>query len=93
MRRTDGSLDFLETKFNRRCDGWSIHFQTSYNEPEDISKVNTCRGAIYEVKTDSFWRSVKNCESRSVEGKKKKPVMPTRIVNNPSYGTVEIATN
>ena len=88
MRRTDGSLDFLETKFNRRCDGWSIHFQTPYNEPED-SKVNTCRGAIYELKTDSFWCSDKNWKSRSVEGTKKKPIMPTKIVNNPSYGMVE----
>ena len=84
MRGTDGSHDFFETKFNRRCDGWSIHFQTPYDEPED-SKINTCREAIYELEADSFWYSVKNWKSRGVEGMMKKPIMPTRTVNNPSY--------
>jgi hypothetical protein len=84
MRGTGRSHDFFETKFNRRCDGWSIDFQTSYNEPE-YSKVNTCREAIYELEADSLWYSVKNWESRGVEGIMKKPIMPTRTVNNPSY--------
>ena len=84
MRGTDGSHNFFETKFNSRCDGWSILFQTPNNEPED-SKINTCREPIYELETDSFWYSVKNRESRGVEGTMKKPIMPMRIVNNPSY--------
>jgi hypothetical protein len=85
MRGTDRSQDFFETEFNGRCNVWSIHFQAPNNEPDH--KVNTCKEVIYELETDSFWYSVKNLESRGVEGTKKKPVMPTRIVNNPSYGS------
>ena len=88
MKGTDWSHDLFDTKFNRRCDGWSIDFQTPYNEPED-SKVNTCRETIYELEADSFWCSAKNLESRGVEGIKNKLVNPTRIVNNPSYEVVE----
>ena len=36
----------------------------------------------------SFWCSVKNRESRGVEGTMKKQIMPTRIVNDPSYTEV-----
>ena len=36
----------------------------------------------------SFWCSVKNRESRGVEGTMKKQIMPTRTVSNPSYTEV-----
>jgi hypothetical protein len=40
---------------------------------------------IYKFeKTDSFCDSVKNLESRGVEGTMKKPIMPTTIENSPS---------
>ena len=47
-----------------------------------------CKKAIYKLEVDSFWYSVKNCESWGVEGTRKKPTMLRRTVNNPSYESV-----
>jgi hypothetical protein len=86
MRRNDRSHDFFEAKFNSRCDEWSILFQTPHYEPED-SKVNTYKKTTYELEADSFWYSVKKWELRGEEDRKKKPIAPTKTVNNPSYGS------
>ena len=48
-----------------------------------------CAGRCNLMKgAHSFWCSVKNRESRGVEGMMKKQIMPTRTVNNPSYTEV-----
>ena len=51
---------------------------------------------VYELEreTDFFWYSVKNLESRGVEGTRKRAVIPTRTVNKPSYESgLKIVTN
>ena len=88
MGRSDGSQDFFGSESINRFDGWPIPFQALYHGARDSKvSISRCRG-VCELGiggTNSFWTSVKNRESRSVEGTRKKLITPMRNESNPSY--------
>jgi len=77
-------------EFVRGMDGRSVAFQSFHDDTmqELISCVvdaNIDSLRLPRTRTTySFWRLVKNFESRGVDGTRKNPTRPTKIVKHPS---------